>query len=177
MDFAPRSLEDLAADRLWPEGVYPFDVISAEQKTSKSGNPMIALEICIYNDAGKERHLKDWLLEKNLEKLAQFCRFTGMEDLYNEGKVEAHDFENREGFVHIRIEKPKPKGHKDYDEKAREKNVVGWYCPKPADRADQKDMESRRNELKRGFDEAERLKNPGTGLTDDNGDDLDPIPF
>jgi hypothetical protein len=164
MKYTPRSLEDLAADRLWPEAVYPFSVKSAEEATSKtSGKEMIVLELCIYSDDGKMKVVKDYLVEDQLEKLAQFCRFSGIEELYNSGNVTALDMENREGYVKIKQEKPKPGS--DF----APKNAVAWYCPKPKDRDDAKDIEARRIALEKGFKEA--------GATAGGPDGEDEIPF
>lgn len=141
MNFTPKSQEELALDRIWPDGVYPFTVQKSEDAVSKAGNPMIALEVRIYNPTGREKVLKDWLLPDNMEKLSQFCRFAGIEDLYDSGNLTALDCENREGYVSIRTEKPKP------GSQYGPKNVVHFYCPKPKDMPDAREMEPRRKKI------------------------------
>lgn len=159
MQFIPKSQEELAAERLWPDGVYPFSVQSAEDAVSKSsGKEMIVVELCFYNEAGKSKVIKDYLLASQLEKLSQFCRFTGIEDLYDAGTLVAADMENKEGYAKLRTEKPKP------DSDFKPKNVVAWYCPKPEERADAREMEAKRKEIE-------------AGLTAGTGGEEDEIPF
>jgi hypothetical protein len=172
MQFTPKSQEEIALDRLWPDGIYPFTVQSAEDTVSKkSGKDMIVVELKLYNDTGRERVIKDYLMESMIERLEQFCRFTGLEDLYNSGNLTALDMENREGYVAIRTEKPKPGS--DF----KPKNVVYYYCDKPKDRADAREMQAKRNELMQGFADAESARKTEAKAAGGVDDEDDSIPF
>jgi hypothetical protein len=124
MKVTPRTEEELEMDGLLPEGTYPFSVQQAEEKVSKKGNAMIKLTLRLYGENGREGIVWDYLMDSMPQRLAQFCRFTGLEDRYNAGEVEAPDCENREGYVTIRTEKGK--------DGFPPKNVVHYYSAKPA---------------------------------------------
>ena len=48
LEFQPKTEEELKTFVLLPEGEYDFDVIGAEEQTSKSGNAMIKLTLKVY---------------------------------------------------------------------------------------------------------------------------------
>lgn len=107
MQFKAKTEKELAEENLIPEGIYPFEVSKAEAKKSKRGNDMIELELRIFTPEGKERGLKDWLMEAMGFKLFHFCAYTGLSHKYDAGTLNSHDCEGRSGFVKIEIQEDK----------------------------------------------------------------------
>lgn len=113
MSFTPRSeeyLEEEAKKRgPWPNGVYSFEVIHAEDQTSKkTGNPMIYLEMNIFNDGMEKKTIKDYLVSAMEFKLRHACETCGILDRYETGALSADDFIGRSGMVKLGIERGTP---------------------------------------------------------------------
>ena len=89
MRFQPKS--EAEAQGLFDKGIYPGTVTKAEEKTSKSGNEMIALDLKFFRDDGAEVEVKDWLVssEKCIGKIRHFCASAGVMDLYEAGELNA----------------------------------------------------------------------------------------
>jgi Protein of unknown function (DUF669) len=121
--FTPKDEKQLAEENILPEGVYDFEVIGAEAKISKSGNPMMVVDLCIFDDNGKKRFIKDYLLESFLPKLLAFCKETGLRGAYDAGTLSPDDLEGKSGKVELKIEQ-----QGDFPAK----NVVKWYGVKAA---------------------------------------------
>ena len=100
MQLTPKTEAELAADRLLPDGIYPFECLRASEGVSKSGNPMITVELRIYCDSG-EVILRDYLLSAYLRKILNFCKVTGLIAKYNAGALSADDCAGKTGFVKI----------------------------------------------------------------------------
>jgi len=62
MKFTPRTQKELDVMSLLSPGTYVFEVSKAEETVSKNGNPMIALDLKIFDDSGNVRKIKDWLV-------------------------------------------------------------------------------------------------------------------
>lgn len=122
MQFTPKSEEELQALNLLEPGEYDFEIIKAEDRRSKSGNEMIALTIKVWDHAGKERTVFDWLLDSELShyKIKHFCFSVGLEDKYELGLLESNDCWGRKGILKLGIQKDKTKQYPD-------KNVVNDY--------------------------------------------------
>ena len=123
MKFQPKSQEELAVANLFPAGKYPFEVIKAEDKISKSGNEMLALQLKLYGEGEKTTLVFEYLLASNEHRLNQFCLAAGLQGKYESGELEALDCEGRGGWVCIKIQ-PAKDGYEP-------KNVVSYYCEKP----------------------------------------------
>jgi len=93
MRLTPKTREQIEAENMLPEGNYEATVESAEDKTSKSGNEMIALKLRCYLPDGSERVISDWILEAFAAKLLDFVEAAGLEAQYKLGKLEARDCE------------------------------------------------------------------------------------
>lgn len=88
MKYETKSEEELRKLMLIPEGIYPFEVVSSEEKLSKSGNEMIAINLKLFADDGSTNHIFDYLLAhmpSMLFKLRHFCNSTSMLDQYERG--------------------------------------------------------------------------------------------
>jgi hypothetical protein len=105
---------------LLPNGWYDFEVMHAEEKTSKAGNEMIALKLRVFNPLGGEKHVYDYLLESNSIKMFDFCESVGLTDKYEAGTLSADDCIERAARVKIATDSK----NKDY----APKNVVKAYA-------------------------------------------------
>lgn len=135
MKFTPKTEQELAEQGLAPKGTYPFDVVTAEERVSKtSGRDMIAVEIVFYLPDGGSRKITDYLMESVAFKLHSFCKSTGLLAKYNQGNFGAEDCEGRSGYVNIAIEPSKPKEDGSGDWPA--KNKVASYSSGPDKKSD-----------------------------------------
>jgi hypothetical protein len=114
--FTPKSEQELS--NTWPKGEYAFEIISAEDKISISGNEMIALELWIFNAEGKQRKVKDYLMEKLAYKLKHCAEACGLD--YNSGRLEADDFIGKTGTCKVQVQK-------DPNGLYGDKNVIADY--------------------------------------------------
>jgi|ERR1044071_770516 hypothetical protein len=112
MKFQPKTEEELQHMGLIDAGVYPFQVMEAVDKKSKSGNDMIEIKIKIWDSEGRERQCFDYLLESMAFKLRHFCETTGLIDKYNLGQIQSSDCIGKSGNVELIIQqgKQKPEG-------------------------------------------------------------------
>jgi hypothetical protein len=107
MKFKAKSENELAEENLLPAGVYPFEVITAEDKQSKAGNDMIALNMRIYSADGRPFFVKDWLMEAMGFKLRHFCEEVGILDKYEAETLTGTDCEGRQGYLVLKQEPAK----------------------------------------------------------------------
>lgn len=64
---------------LFLEGIYPFEVLSAEEKISSNGNPMIVLQLeCSDPKKGITRKVRDNLVATAKFHVEAFCKATGI---------------------------------------------------------------------------------------------------
>lgn len=128
MNFQPKTQAELDAMGLLKPGIYPFSVINAKDKTSKSGNDMIELTIEAYDNEGKSVHIFDYLLEAMPQKLYAFCSSTGMEHHYHKGSLTSHDCIGKSAYIEVEIQKGKENPHGGT---YPDKNNVKKYITKP----------------------------------------------
>lgn len=118
MAFSFRPKSEVQMHNLLEKGDYSFEVISAEDAVSKAGNQMMKLVLKVYDNDGKTHLVYDYLLEALAFKLKHFCEATGLNDKYEEGKLEVNDCVGKSGKVYLEIQESglyKPK------------NIVGDY--------------------------------------------------
>lgn len=127
MNFQPKTEADLANELVLPAGTYDFEVVDAEEKTSKAGNEMIVVTLRVFDDDGGARFVTDYLMEKMAFKLRHFCATTGLMDAYNRGALSASMCEQRGGKVVIQVEpeKKSPDGTKTFPAKNSVKDYSG----------------------------------------------------
>lgn len=133
MTFTPKSEAALVKEAeerntLWPKGAYDFEVVNYEDTVSKkSGADMIHLELKVFHPEGGSQTIHDYLLASMMHKLRHACEAIGILDRFEEGTLEAQDFDGGVGKVMLKIDKAKPNsGYRD-------KNSVDDYL-KPAAR-------------------------------------------
>lgn len=106
-NFTPKTDEELALMSVLPDGDYEFSVKKAEDKVSKSGNPMIELYLEIYGADGGSRFVNDWLVstDKMTWKIKRFCASVGILDQYDSGNIRPSSLINKNGRATISTEK------------------------------------------------------------------------
>lgn len=107
MQFKPKTQKELDLERLLPDGEYDFEVAYAEDKTSSTGNPMIAVKLSVFAADGGTRSVRDWLMEKMAFKLRHFAYATGMGAEYESGELAAANIVGRSGRCKIASEEGK----------------------------------------------------------------------
>jgi len=123
MKFTPKSDQQLAEEKLLPEGQYPFEISGAEDSVSKSsGLDMIVLTVRVFRENGKFDLLTDYLSssEKAAFKLSNICKAVHLKDKYDAGELDCTDFIGKTGYVKIGIKKDTSRVYPD-------KNVIGSY--------------------------------------------------
>lgn len=124
MRFEPKTDEELAKEAAargpLPAGVYDFEVLEADNAVSKSGNDMIAMVLTVYDDDGRTRKVKDWLLPSIPHKLKRAAYTCGLGKSYEAGMLDAEDFRGRPGKVKLKVER-------DVTGKYADKNAVQDY--------------------------------------------------
>lgn len=129
--YTPKTEEECQKALQYPmlePGIYDFQVISAEYKTSSKGNPMIALKLCVWNEDGKQFHIFDYLVatEKMEWKTKHFCDSVGLSKEYESGAFNEDLCANRCGKASIIYQagQKKPDGSYYADKNAVEDYVV-----------------------------------------------------
>lgn len=113
-----------SAFRLWPRGIYDFEVSEAKDRISASGNAMIELNLTVYNKEGHTRKVYDYLIdsEKTGYKVRHFASSVGMTKEYEAGELDAEALIGKSGKLQLYIKKDKEKHFPD-------KNSVSDYVP------------------------------------------------
>lgn len=122
MKFSPKSEKELAADGLWPGGEYDFEIVEAEEATSKAGNDMIKMKVFVFNAEGNKRTVYDYLMESVGYKLRHAAEACGLLSEYESGSLEAFDFQGKTGRCKLTIQKDKTGAYPD-------RNGIADYIP------------------------------------------------
>ena len=105
--FVPLTEEEINAANLLPDGEYDFEVIAAKDKLSKSGNTMIELQLKVWDNAGREHIIFDYLLLSLMYKVKHFCDAVGLIESYKAGLIKDHECVAKIGKAKIIIQKGK----------------------------------------------------------------------
>lgn len=125
LSFKPQSEDELKRGILLEDGDYDFEVLAAEDAVSAKGNPMIKLKLGVWNPAGKQQWVFDYILEAFPSKLRHFCDSVGLRARYEAGTLSSHDCQGRSGRCRIVIVQ-------DKEGKYEDKNQVDDYLLRPA---------------------------------------------
>lgn len=108
--FPPMTEEEIKALNMVEEGIYDFEVVKSTQKTSKSGNQMIEMQLMIWDKEGKEHVVFDYLvsIKSMMYKIKHFCDTVGLEKEYQRGNFDVTQCEGRRGKAHIVIQSGQP---------------------------------------------------------------------
>ena len=129
MRFNPKADEKAAARTLFDDGIYDFEVASAEDAVSKkSGAEMLKLVLWVFDTDGNKTTVFEYLVssEKAQFKLKEFCRAVGLEEAFDAGELDPLDVQGRTGRCKLTTEI-------DMSGKWGDKNKVASYLPRPAD--------------------------------------------
>ena len=108
MNFKPCSEQEIAEMNLWKKGEYPFEILNAFEKASKtSGKPMIELKLKLSNGDGQGKTIKDYLMQQMPGKLRHAAIVCGLLDKYLSGSLADVDFVGRTGRLKLGVEKDK----------------------------------------------------------------------
>lgn len=113
MKFAPKTEEQINAERLWAVGAYPFEILEGEDTTSKEGNDMIKLKIQLFNQEGDNIIVFDYLLEKMAYKLRHCAEACNLLDKYQTGELQGSDFVGKTGSAKLFVKKDKTGQYQD----------------------------------------------------------------
>lgn len=161
MKYKPKSEEQIAKERLIPDGIYDFEILEANDGCSKSGKDMITLKMRVYLPSGNSISLTDWLVatEEMSWKIRKFAESIGMLAEYETGELIADDMPGRSGKVQITS--------KDDPEYGPQNRVKGYGEPK-----------SRKGTHELAVGGKRPLRNPGPPTRPDNDlQEDDDIPF
>lgn len=107
MKFKSQTEKEIQEANLMTKGVYPFEVIDAQDKISKKGNDMIEATLRIFTPDGKTRLLTAYLMEAMPAQLFHFCTYCGLAAEYGNGTLEASQCVGKNGYVDIGIKEDK----------------------------------------------------------------------
>lgn len=113
--FNPKTEEELEAGELVEDGLYNFEVTRSTRKHSAAGNAMAALQLLIWDKAGKAHVIFDFLVFSDvnmcIRKVKHFCDTTGLQESYKNGNI-AEDLSGYSGkcWIVTQDEQPNPKG-------------------------------------------------------------------
>lgn len=125
--FTPKTEQEIQEEGLLPAGIYPFEVIKAENQMSKKGAPMVKLTLNVYNGES-EKIVFDYLLEAMAYKLHAFCKHTGLQDQYDSGALNVDDMVGKSGFVKLKVQKSDEYGSQ---------NSISNYVERPPQNLDE----------------------------------------
>lgn len=129
MRFEPKTAAEIDEAGLLEAGVYDFEVMEAEDTTSKAGNDMVALVLRAENAEGRGFKLLDWLVatEGGAYKVRHFAEAVGLLAEYENGDMPAGVMIGKTGRAKIAV--------KPAEGQYRAKNTVADYVPGGAENA------------------------------------------
>lgn len=107
MKFEPKTREEAMSIGLLKKGDYPFQVISAKEKISQNGNPMIALMLRVWDESGGEHNVFDNLMMSVEYKLRHFCYSVGLGEMSEKGEFDCDLVINKMGVCKLYIQEDK----------------------------------------------------------------------
>ncbi len=127
--YEPLTEQECTKERGYPlldDGVYDFEVMTANYRTSSTGNPMIELKLKVWDQAGKEYFVFDYLVatSKMMWKTKHFCDSVGLSKEYETKKFSENLCPGKSGKVSIIFQSGKQKPDGTY---YRDKNGVEDY--------------------------------------------------
>lgn len=120
MKVTPKTDKQISEANLMPGGIYDFEIGTATDEVSKSGNEMIKVDLTVFDAQGNKRFIFDYLLDAVAFKIKHAAEACGLLDKYEAGLIVAEDFIGKSGKVKIKIQKDKTGQYAD-------KNVVADY--------------------------------------------------
>lgn len=111
MKFKVLSEEELAdkMGNLSP-GKSDFQIFEAEDKVSKAGNPMLALNLKVWDQNGREGRVFDYITANAQWKLKKMLEAVGMEKEYEQGEVDPNQLMGKSGQLTLVMTKDPERG-------------------------------------------------------------------
>ena len=107
MKHRPMKEEDF--NSIFSAGEYKYEVIDAKEEISKSGNPMIHLQVKLFSQLNNSTTLvHDYLISESY-KLRHICYTIGLQEMYESGEIHASNFLRKSGIAKVSIKKGEPK--------------------------------------------------------------------
>lgn len=108
MQFTPITKEeaDKKTFQVLPKGIYDFEILSADEKVSKKGNPMIETKVRVFANDGSSTNVFDYLMESMAFKLRHCAEACGLIEYYNDGKLNPDHLVGCTGKLKLDIEVP-----------------------------------------------------------------------
>jgi hypothetical protein len=135
MEYTPRTEPELRSAMVLTPGDYDFEVVSATEGISKSGNAMITLQLRIFpKDDGSPRLIKDWLVPGSTMgdlKLNRFVHSVGLQSEYFDGALTGLVCEGASGVVRLTIESSEQYGDQNRVKDYVVEKVPGEELAKP----------------------------------------------
>lgn len=121
MRFEPKTAQEIDESGLLDPGLYDFEVMEAEEKTSSKGNDMVALAIRVEDNDGRGFKILDWLVatEGGAYKVRHFAESVGLLKEYEKGDMPAGLMIGKTGRCKL--------GIKPAEGQYRAKNTVADY--------------------------------------------------
>lgn len=121
MRFEPKTAQEVDEAGLLEPGLYDFEVVEAEDTTSKAGNDMAAIALRIEDGAGRGFKVLDWLVatDGGAYKIRHFAESTGLLAEYERGDLPAGYMLGKTGRCKIKV--------KPAEGEYRAKNTVADY--------------------------------------------------
>lgn len=112
MKFKPKTEAEIAEAGLWPKGDYAFEILEAEDTTSKSsGKEMIKMKVKVFNETGSSQNIFDYLLPDSMEyKLRHLAEACDLLAEYESGNLEAYTLVGKTGYAKVGVSKEDPTG-------------------------------------------------------------------
>ncbi len=107
--FTPKTEQQLSIS--FAEGTANYQILSAEECTSKADKPMIKFTLKIWDCENQEGSLFDYLVLDESKfaqrKIRHFCYSCGLGQSYEAGVLRAENCLNKSGKLELRIQKDK----------------------------------------------------------------------
>lgn len=150
LDFTPLSEDEAKASKITAfEGKFDFKIHEIEEKTSSSGNKMLAIVLLVTkDDMGNTSKVWDWIMleGKMAWRLRELCCCLGLEDKYANKTISIEDFQDAEGVVVTKISHTKQDKEEGREPSTRVREYVDRHeaaageSPEPAKEDDSDDQ-------------------------------------
>ena len=137
MGFTPKPRDEVNKMNVLEPGTYDFEVTKAVEETSKSGNPMLVVDMKCFRPDGTCAFVRDWLVNADnymcQHKCRSFCETTGCDEL-NQYVV------GQSGLVAVQVEETEEYGKQNrvlgYPTERKGEGPPAPASPEPASVAD-----------------------------------------
>lgn len=103
----PKTEQEVEEAGLLPAGEYDFEIVDAEDTTSKKGNDMLVVTLSIADTDGRDHKVIDYLVDAVAYKVRHFASAVGVLKEYEAGNIPAHLLRGRTGKCKLRLEPAK----------------------------------------------------------------------